>query len=557
MEEKHAKLKRSKPYKKMEPFETVQRIRNILYEKDFFLIESGQKIDPVTGVCSCRVIIGDEGLRRLNIGSNGKGMNARYSLASAYAEFMERLGNGATLWKILGIPGSVPHAGQASEDELIQMACNLFENAFGDHEEAVLFAKKYADSAMNFKTVTFREYRSGESVSFPAALYNRMTGSNGMAAGNTITEAVLQGLSELFERAAIHRLFTEQITPPSINEECFADFEVSRRLNRLGKAGIHWRILDCSLGIGLPVIGLLLEKDDKYHVHFGADPSPVTALERCLTETFQGRDINSIPLYPLLKEYDNKRVLFENERREYTDSTGMVPVWLTEGDAAWKFRGFDHPVTVSDEDDIEYYLEILDKMGKKLYVADNSFCGFPTVRLYVPGITENHCPDPNNCIERELPGDIHKCILRLPCLSDQEHRELALRIKEWLYEAFGIKTAADFDMFSGEILDMRKVFPAGIFPVRKWDEKLLIAAVYLRGGLREEGTELLDKYISDQGVSDRDASIYRTRLNSRSLTFIPTEWPQCPDCSSCRAKHLCCRDKVEELQAKLSELLRF
>ena len=44
-------------------------------------------------VHSCRLRLGDEALVDLDIGVNGKGMSARYALASGYAELMERLQN--------------------------------------------------------------------------------------------------------------------------------------------------------------------------------------------------------------------------------------------------------------------------------------------------------------------------------------------------------------------------------------------------------------------------------------------------------------------------------
>ena len=78
------KLERQKAYKSTDPLTTVNRIRKILYDNGIFLIESVQRREPVTGVCSCRVIFGDDSLRELDIGSNGKGMDARYALASAF-----------------------------------------------------------------------------------------------------------------------------------------------------------------------------------------------------------------------------------------------------------------------------------------------------------------------------------------------------------------------------------------------------------------------------------------------------------------------------------------
>ena len=74
-----------------------------------------------------------------------------------------------------------------------------------------------------------------------------------MAAGNTTLEATIQGLSEIFEREAIQQLFLHELTPPQIDEEIFKDQVVLEKLNKLRNQGIDYRILDCSLGKGLPV----------------------------------------------------------------------------------------------------------------------------------------------------------------------------------------------------------------------------------------------------------------------------------------------------------------
>ena len=49
--------------------------------------------------------------------------------------------------------------------------------------------------------------------------------------------------------------------------------------------------MDCSCGMGIPAMGVLIKNKEntKYQFHIGVDPSPITALERCLTELFQGR----------------------------------------------------------------------------------------------------------------------------------------------------------------------------------------------------------------------------------------------------------------------------
>ena len=549
------KLKRLKPYKDTSPAETIHRIRQILFDNDLFVIESAQKTDPVSGVCSCRVILGDEGLRDLNIGTNGKGMTARYALASAYAEFMERLQNGALLWKAEGMPGFMPGAIRVEREELARLAKQLLDMAYGSSEATEKAAQQYAQNCADPMAAPFQEYQSGKTVWLPVSLLNKMTGSNGMAAGNTVLEATIQGLSEIFERAAIETLFLQPLTPPVIDETWFCDTEVLQRLHLLAQKGLTYRILDCSLGTGLPVIGLLLEKGQTYHIHFGADPSPITALERCLTEVFQGRTLETLPLYPPLPETADRQLLFENEKREYTDSTGAVPTWLIRGEPSWSFTGFAHPVTVSAEDDLPYYLQIRDRMGKPLYLCQTGVLGFPTVRLYVPGINEIHCPSPESCQESRVPDHIKRLLCNLPSLQDEEFRTLAQSLEAWLRQHHRILAAKDF--FSGSVPELKEAFPAGTFAPRRWDTRLLVAAIYLRGGLSEQGTALLEHYIAETQLPPKEAEMLKVRLRSRTLTFLPTQWPQCPDCSACRAKPHCRKTAIDNLRTALSaQLLR-
>lgn len=106
-----------------------------------------------------------------------------------------------------------------------------------------------------------------------------------------------------------------------------------------------------------------------------------------------------------------------------------------------------------------------------------------------------------------------------------------------------------------DILNLPSVFPAGEFPVKNWDDRLLIAAIYLRGGLTQEGDAYLNKVIQEKNYLDSDAQILSIRLHSPTLTFLPALWPQCPDCSVCRAKHLCRKTAVDALQNQLMKKL--
>lgn len=544
---------RLKSYKNLTPIETIHKIRKILFKNNIFLIESMQKKDPLTGICSCRVIIGNDNVRDLNIGSNGKGMNTEYALASAYAEFIERFQNGALFWKLLGITSSSSGSFSVTKSDFTNITKRFINSIYGESKDNDDIISKYIESLNEFKVISMNEYQSENNVLLPSELFNRMTGSNGMASGNTILEATIQGLSEIFERYAIQELFLNKLTPPQIDNEYFEGTEILKRIKKLEKRGIKFKILDCSLDKGLPVLGLLLEKNNKYHIHFGADPSPITALERCLTETLQGRTVDEIPLLPLLKDTDDKQVLFENEKKEYTDSTGQVPVWILYSKYSWSFKGFVHNISITDEDDMHYYLKILSDLGKKLYVHENSFLGFPSVRLYVPGMTENHCPQLELCIEKSISQDLKNLLNRLPILTNEEYKKLAYGIRQWLNINYGISTMDKFCV--KELTSIKKVFPVGLFPVKFWDERLLIAAIFIRGGIIEDGNELLDIYIDENKINEQEAKVLKVRLYSQSLMFLSSEWPQCPNCDICRAKNLCYQKNFNEIYKSYLTLL--
>ena len=76
------KAERRKAYKAKDPLATINHIRTILAACDLFTIEYHQTY-PVPGVHCCRVLLGDGDVIALGIGSNGKGLTARYALASA------------------------------------------------------------------------------------------------------------------------------------------------------------------------------------------------------------------------------------------------------------------------------------------------------------------------------------------------------------------------------------------------------------------------------------------------------------------------------------------
>ena len=83
------KLQRNKPLKSETPFSTINKIRSILFDLGIFVTEEHSKTeDRPEGLYSCSVK-----MTPYQIQTNGKGTSPEYALASAYAEFIERLQN--------------------------------------------------------------------------------------------------------------------------------------------------------------------------------------------------------------------------------------------------------------------------------------------------------------------------------------------------------------------------------------------------------------------------------------------------------------------------------
>lgn len=77
-------------YKKCSPEETIHRIREILYKCGIYIMELS---DTQDGFYHSHLHFANKELLQFGIQTNGKGMTPAYSLASAYAEMMERLQN--------------------------------------------------------------------------------------------------------------------------------------------------------------------------------------------------------------------------------------------------------------------------------------------------------------------------------------------------------------------------------------------------------------------------------------------------------------------------------
>lgn len=412
-------IRRYKQYKNREPKDTIATIQGILKDK-LGITTYERAFQERNGLFySCRIIL-DNGdwLRSVNIGTNGKGMSIDYSRASAYGELMERLQNFNVLMRyqyfgtrqyLESYKKEYPSFYEQIMDANVALPYlySYDEETDTDENRLKRSIEEYVYSADNRQMielnkgkehfyVPFYSVRDDSVVTLPFDIIYNNISTNGLCAGNTTKEAMIEGVSEIFERYVIRKIYFDNLSLPRIPRNYFKGNEILDRIEELEQKE-HYviDIVDCSLGVGIPAVGVVILTEDRkeYQFHMGVDPSPITALERSLTELFQGRDAIKFKQFDdelqSRLEYD---ITLKEEEMHKTNSasTGHYPKAFFSSQHSYEFTGFNESFGYSDDTDLQLMVELIDRLGFQLFIRDNSFLGFPAYSLYIPGMTELH-----------------------------------------------------------------------------------------------------------------------------------------------------------------------
>ncbi|MDY7228946.1 TOMM precursor leader peptide-binding protein [Hyalangium rubrum] len=110
--------------------------------------------------------------------------------------------------------------------------------------------------------------------------------SNGLAAGNCLEEAILQGFLELVERDAVSIWWYNRLRRPAVNLASFAEPYFHALLEHHRAHGWQVWALDLTHDLGIPTFAALgrFPENGRYCVGFGAHLDARIALQRALTE---------------------------------------------------------------------------------------------------------------------------------------------------------------------------------------------------------------------------------------------------------------------------------
>ena len=339
--------------------------------------------------------------------TNGKGATKEGALASALGEFIERLSNNhffaEAFWgedmanlPFVHYPNErwfKPGPEDALPVEILDEYCLRIFNPDGELLGSHLIDTNSGNVQRGICSLPYVRKSDGEVVYFPSNLVENLYVSNGMSAGNTLAEAQVQCLSEIFERAVKREIIEGEMALPDVPYELLAKYPgILAGIQGLEEQGFPVLVKDASMGGMYPVmcVTLMNPRTGGVFASFGAHPSFEVALERSLTELLQGRSFEGLNDLPPPTFVSNAVTEPNNFVEHFIDSSGIMS-WRFFSDKAnfefveWDFSGKGKS---SNAEEAETLFRILEGMGKEIYTATYDDLGAMSCRILVPGYSE-------------------------------------------------------------------------------------------------------------------------------------------------------------------------
>jgi ribosomal protein S12 methylthiotransferase accessory factor len=339
--------------------------------------------------------------------TNGKGSTKESALASAFGEYIERLSNNhfyaGAFWgediansTFVHYPNErwfKPGPKDALPKEILDEYCLNIFNPDGELRGSHLIDTNSGNIERGICSLPYIRQSDGETVYFPSNLIENLYVSNGMSDGNTLAEAQVQCLSEIFERAVKREILEHEIALPDVPQAVLEKYpSILAGIQSLEEQGFPVLVKDASLGGIYPVmcVTLMNPRTGGVFASFGAHPSLEVALERSLTELLQGRSLEGLNDLPP-PTFASEAVTEPNNFVEhFIDSSGIVSwrFFSAKSDydfVEWDFSGKGEN---SNAQEAATLFGILESIGKESYVAVYEQLGAIACRILVPGYSE-------------------------------------------------------------------------------------------------------------------------------------------------------------------------
>ncbi|UHH27452.1 OsmC domain/YcaO domain-containing protein [Pseudomonas veronii] len=381
--------------------------------------------------------------------TNGKGATKESALASALGEFIERLncnffyndqfwGEELANAPFVHYPDErwfQPGRKDELPAEILDAYCLNIYNRDGELRGSHLFDTNSGNEDRGIVALPFVRQSDGEVVYFPSNLIENLYLSNGMSAGNTLAEAQVQCLSEIFERAVKREIIEGEFALPDVPADVLAKYpSILAGIQGLEAQGFPVLVKDASLGGEFPVmcVTLMNPRTGGVFASFGAHPSLEVALERSLTELLQGRSFEGLNDLPQ-PTFEGHAVTEPNNFVEhFIDSSGVVSWRFFSARSDYEFVEWDFSGQGenSNAEEAATLFGILENMGKESYMAVYEHLGATACRILVPDYSEIYPVDDLIWDNTNKALFFRADILNLHRLDDTQLKALAERLVE-------------------------------------------------------------------------------------------------------------------------------
>jgi ribosomal protein S12 methylthiotransferase accessory factor len=339
--------------------------------------------------------------------TNGKGATKESALASALGEYIERLScnhfYAGVFWgedianaAFVHYPDErwfQPGPDDALPSDILDDYCLAIYDPDGELRGSHLIDTNSGNVERGICSLPYVRQSDGATVYFPSNLVENLYASNGMSAGNTLVEAQVQCLSEIFERAVKREILVGELALPDVPQDVLAKYPgILAGIQALEEQGFPVLVKDASLGGAYPVmcVTLMNPKTGGVFASFGAHPSFEVALERSLTELLQGRSFEGLNDLPPPTFTSNAVTEPYNFVEHFIDSSGVVSWRFFSAKADFDFVEWDFSAQGdnANAEEAATLLGILRDMGKEVYMAVHDQLGAKACRILVPGYSE-------------------------------------------------------------------------------------------------------------------------------------------------------------------------
>ena len=379
-------------YKDRLPSETVAIVKEFFESRNYRVKETlNFKTEALTW--TCRIEIYKNNIYIL--GANGKGMTEEFSLASGYAELYERFANNCNYSRNINFMRKFcelsykdngyywhPEERILSYEDVMSVPAisSMFSTMLNNRRDFIepLFNAITNDTYLGLPYHNIDKTKDDVQYYDPRILI-RALGSVGMVAGNTVEEALNQGLSEVFEKYVDDKFFMEKVdTWYEYDKSAIVNPVLKEKIKAIQEAGFDIKFFDLSYNFNVPVVMSMLINPIQTNicVNFGAFPIFEMGLERVITELYQGvvsyNTHNPSAQVPF-KSMDPMEIV-NNFGNSITEATFVNESLLTSAILVQNPNPevYTLPADSSNEEILQYFVDLANKLNISIYYKDNS-----------------------------------------------------------------------------------------------------------------------------------------------------------------------------------------